>query len=152
MMRRNKEMRAFYIVATLIVTAATPLAAQATPIGLWRSVSDVDGKPTAVIEVSERDGSLVGTVKEILVPTDSADRFCGQCTGSRKDQPIIGMQILWDMRPDGDEWSGGAILDPDNGKIYRAKMRLIDNGKKLMVHGFIGIPLFGRSQTWSRVE
>jgi uncharacterized protein (DUF2147 family) len=144
--------RALYIVAILLLILATPLTAQETPIGLWRSVSDVDGKPIAVVEISESGGSLRGTVKEILVPTDSADRFCGQCTGDRKDKPIIGMQIVWDMRPDGDGWSGGSILDPDNGKIYKGKMWLSDNGKKLMVRGFIGIPLFGRSQTWLRVE
>ena len=62
------------------------------------------------------------------------------------------MQIVWGMHPDGDEWGGGAILDPDNGKIYKARMRLTDNGRTLIVRGFIGIPLFGRSQTWSRAE
>jgi uncharacterized protein (DUF2147 family) len=56
------------------------------------------------------------------------------------------------MRPDGDEWNGGAILDPDNGRIYKAKMRLIDDGKKLIVRGFIGFSFLGRSQTWTRVE
>jgi uncharacterized protein (DUF2147 family) len=144
--------RARYTVAILLLILATPLAAQGTPIGLWRSISDVDGKPTALVEISKKGGSLSGIVKEILVPTDSADRFCGHCTGDRKDKPIMGMQIVWDMRPDGDGWSGGSILDPDNGKIYKGKIWLSDNGKKLIVRGFIGIPLFGRSQTWLRVE
>lgn len=62
------------------------------------------------------------------------------------------MQILWGMRPDGDEWNGGAILDPDNGRVYKAKMRLTDEGKNLIVRGFIGFSFLGRSQTWTRVE
>jgi uncharacterized protein (DUF2147 family) len=140
------------VLVFLVAILATPLRAQAGPIGFWRTVSDVDGKPTAVIEISKSGGYLVGTVRELLVSVDSADRFCRQCTGSRKGQPILGMQILWGMRPDGDEWNGGAILDPDNGRIYKANMRLIDDGKKLIVRGFIGFSFLGRSQTWTRVE
>lgn len=60
------------------------------------------------------------------------------------------MQILWNMRPDGDSWSGGEILDPESGKTYRAQMKLADGGRKLVVRGYIGLPLFGRSQTWIR--
>ena len=138
----------FFLVAIL----ATPLTAQTTPVGFWRTVSDKDGRPTAVIEISKNGDYLVGTVREVLISVDSADRFCSQCTGSRKGQPIIGMQILWGMRPDGNEWSGGAILDPDNGRVYKAIMRLTDDGRKLIVRGFIGFSFLGRSQTWTRVE
>jgi len=140
------------VLVFLVAIVATPLRAQTSPIGFWRTVSDVDGRPTAVIEISNSGGYLVGTVRELLVSLDSPDRFCGQCTGIRKGQPILGMQILWGMRPDGDEWNGGAILDPDNGRIYKAKMRLTDDGKKLIVRGFIGFSFLGRSQTWTRVE
>jgi uncharacterized protein (DUF2147 family) len=62
------------------------------------------------------------------------------------------MEILRHMRPDGDEWSGGEILDPETGKTYRAKMRLEDGGRKLIVRGYIGFSLFGRSQTWLRTD
>jgi uncharacterized protein (DUF2147 family) len=60
------------------------------------------------------------------------------------------MEILRHMRPDGDEWSGGEILDPESGKTYRARMKLIDGGRRLVIRGYIGLPLFGRSQTWVR--
>jgi uncharacterized protein (DUF2147 family) len=62
------------------------------------------------------------------------------------------MEILRRMRPQGDEWSGGEILDPETGKTYRAKMRLLDGGRKLIVRGYIGFSLFGRSQTWLRAD
>jgi uncharacterized protein (DUF2147 family) len=60
------------------------------------------------------------------------------------------MEILRHMRQDGDEWSGGEILDPENGKTYRARMKLTDGGQKLVLRGYIGLPLLGRSQTWAR--
>jgi uncharacterized protein (DUF2147 family) len=60
------------------------------------------------------------------------------------------MTILRHMHQDGDEWSGGEILDPENGKTYRAKMKLTDGGQKLVLRGYIGISIFGRSQTWLR--
>ena len=76
--------------------------------------------------------------------------MCDKCTDDRKGQPIIGMEILRHMRQNGDEWSGGEILDPENGKTYRATMKLTEDGKKLIVRGYIGMPMFGRSQTWVR--
>jgi uncharacterized protein (DUF2147 family) len=60
------------------------------------------------------------------------------------------MEILRGMRANGSAWSGGEILDPETGKTYRAKMKLSDGGDKLIVRGYIGISLFGRSQTWIR--
>lgn len=56
---------------------------------------------------------------------------------------------LW---KNGDEYVGGQILDPDNGKVYRSKVRLIDDGKKLSVRGYIGVSMLGRSQAWLRQE
>ncbi|MEF9942731.1 MAG: DUF2147 domain-containing protein, partial [Burkholderiaceae bacterium] len=77
---------------------------------------------------------------------------CDQCSGARKDQPVIGMTILWGLKNEGDEWTGGEILDPKNGKTYKAKAKLVDGGKKLEVRGFLGISLFGRTQTWVREQ
>ncbi len=62
------------------------------------------------------------------------------------------MTFLWGLKKDGDQYGGGEILDPKNGKIYRAKMKLIEGGRKLEVRGYIGLSLFGRSQTWIRQE
>jgi len=123
--------------------------AQSTPVGLWNTISDRDGKPTAVVEIREVNGELSGVVRDLLVVASPEDSVCGSCSGARKGQRIVGMEILTHMRADGDHWSG-EILDPENGKMYRATMRLDAGGRTLVLRGYIGLPLFGRSQTWVR--
>jgi uncharacterized protein (DUF2147 family) len=130
--------------------APRPGYAQATPAGFWNTISDVDGKPEAVVELREIDGEYVGVVRQLLASASPEDSVCGKCSGALKGKPIVGMEILHHMRRDGDEWSGGEILDPETGKTYRAKMKLSDGGAKLVVRGYLGISLFGRSQTWIR--
>lgn len=142
-----------FLAMGLGIVAARAATGQTTPAGLWNTISDKDGRPTGVVEIREMDGGeYVGIVRGILVPATHDDSVCTKCTGALKNAPIIGMTILSHMRRDGDEWSGGEILDPENGKAYRARMRLTDGGKKLIVRGYIGISLFGRSQTWIRRE
>ena len=121
---------------------------QSTPVGRWQTLDDDDHKPTAVVEIREVNGELSGTIRELLRPATHADSVCGKCTDDRKDQPVVGMEILRHLHRDGDAWTGGEILDPQNGKTYRAKVKLDDDGKKLIVRGYLGISLFGRSQTW----
>lgn len=87
-----------------------------------------------------------------LNPADSPDRRCTECTDSRKNQLILGMTIINDLKKDGDKWDGGRILDPENGKVYKCKMHLEDGGQKLVVRGYIGVSLLGRSQTWVRQQ
>jgi len=67
-----------------------------------------------------------------------------------KGRPLIGLRILWDLQKGSDQWSGGKILDPDNGKIYKCSISL--DGKKLKVRGFIGFSLLGRTQYWLRED
>lgn len=133
-----------------VLGGARSARGQATPVGLWNTVSDKDGRPTAVIEIREQGGEVTGVVRGLLVPADHDDSLCTACSGALKGEHIVGMEILRHMRRDGDAWSGGDILDPETGKTYRAKMWLTDGGKKLVVRGYIGFSLFGRSQTWER--
>jgi uncharacterized protein (DUF2147 family) len=135
----------------LLSLALAPLRAQPTPVGRWQAMSDVDGKPSALIEIREVDGQFVGTIRALFSASDSA-AVCDQCEGERRDQRVLGMQILSGMRADGDGWGGGSILDPESGKVYHAKMHLEDGGKRLVVRGYIGFAIFGRSQVWMRVE
>ena len=124
---------------------------RATPVGFWNTVSDTDGRPTAIVEIQQRpDGELVGIVRGLLVAATHEDSVCSKCSDERRGQPVVGMEILRHMQAHADEWSGGEILDPENGKTYRAKMKLTDDGQRLIVRGYIGISLFGRSQTWIR--
>jgi uncharacterized protein (DUF2147 family) len=137
----------------VIWMSVTPLCvlAQRTPTGFWNTISDEDGRPTAVVEIREVGGEVIGTVRSLLVPASAEDSVCGKCPGDRKGQRIVGMDIVRHMRQTGDsEWGGGEILDPESGKTYKATMKLVDGGAKLVVRGYIGFSLFGRSQTWLR--
>ncbi|MFC3677620.1 DUF2147 domain-containing protein [Ferrovibrio xuzhouensis] len=126
-------------------------AGAAAPVGLWTTIDDETDAPRSIVEITEVNGELQGRVTKIFYrPDEKPDPVCDKCEGARKDQPVIGMTFLWGMKTDGDGWAGGAILDPKNGKIYKAKMSLSDDGKRLRVRGFIGMPLLGRSQTWLR--
>jgi len=87
---------------------------------------------------------------EASLNPQTAGRVCDKCKDERKGQPIVGMVIVRGIRKAGDEFGGGEILDPDTGTVYRCKMRLIENGARLLVRGYIGISLLGRSQTWTR--
>ena len=119
-------------------------------VGLWQTVSDRTGQADALVRVVEVDGEYIGTVVEVFSPpAESSNPLCKECKGELKDKPIVGMAILHARRsPEG--YSSGEILDPDEGRVYKCRIALLDNGAKLDVHGYIGIPLFGRSQTWIR--
>ncbi|WP_341248124.1 DUF2147 domain-containing protein [Cupriavidus pauculus] len=147
--------RATALAATFVtmMTASAVALAQSTPAGTWHTIDDATGKPRGVIEIAEKDGVYSGKLVKSLVPSEGPPKVCDKCTDSRKDQPIIGMTLLTGLRKTGDnEWSGGEILDPESGKLYKCEMSLADDGKKLNVRGFIGISLIGRTQTWVRQQ
>ncbi len=123
-----------------------------SPAGLWQSIDDKTGQPRSLIRIEENNGTLTGTVEKGLLPTDTGDAVCDKCKDDRKDQPIIGMSIIRGLTKNGDKYDGGTILDPDNGKVYKCKLKLDDTGNQLEVRGYIGISLIGRSQTWTRAE
>ena len=140
-------------IAAAALTTLPVWADDASPAGLWRNVDDISGKPRALIRITESSGTLQGKIEKVFpAPTEDPNPKCDKCEGANKDAPVIGLVILNGLTKDGDEYGGGQILDPDNGKVYRSKVRLTDNGKKLSVRGYIGVPMLGRSQTWVRQE
>jgi uncharacterized protein (DUF2147 family) len=120
-----------------------------TPVGVWRTFDDRTGFERGLVVITETAGVLAGRVIGILDPRE-AERFCTQCEGVRRNKPILGLTIITGMRRDGDRWDSGEILDPQTGEVYRCVMRLEGGGTKLVVRGYIGFSLFGRSQTWIR--
>jgi uncharacterized protein (DUF2147 family) len=139
------------LAAALIMSPA--FADDSSPVGLWKNIDDVSGKPKALIRISESNGVLQGQIEKLFRAADQEQNpKCDKCTDARKDQPIIGMVLMNGLKKDGSEYTGGEILDPDNGKVYRSKMELTDGGKKLKVRGYIGVPMLGRSQVWVRQE
>ncbi|MEA3117935.1 MAG: hypothetical protein QOI13_1205 [Paraburkholderia sp.] len=140
------------LAGVMLTTAATAGADAAdTPVGVWQTIDDHTHQPKALVQITRQDdGTLNGKVIKGLNPNDSPDRRCTQCTDERKDQKILGMTIIKGMKKDGDAWDGGKILDPEQGRVYRCQMHLEDGGQKLVVRGYIGVSLLGRSQTWIR--
>ena len=138
------------ILAGLLAQSPLALAQADSPVGLWKSIDDETKQPKALIRIAEQGGVLVGRIEKIL--TDKADAVCELCTDDRKGKRVQGMTILTGLKKDGEEWSGGEVLDPNNGKIYKAKAKLVDGGRKLDVRGFIGVALLGRTQTWLREQ
>ncbi len=125
-------------------------ALAASPAGLWKSIDDKTGKPRSLIRISETHGIFSGVVEKGLLEGDTGEKICDKCTDERKDQKIIGMTIIKDIKQKNGSYEGGSILDPDNGKVYKCKMKLNEAGDKLEVRGFVGFSLLGRSQTWVR--
>ncbi len=127
-----------------------PLLAQdlSTITGVWKTFDDDTKQPAALVEITAKDGIYSGVIKKLLDP--SALPTCEKCTDSRKDKPVLGMEILSGLRKSGESYIDGRILDPDDGEIYRTEMKLKDQGSKLDVRAYIGIPLLGRTQTWLR--
>ena len=147
----RKLIQASLIAAVLAVPSAW--AQDASAVGLWQNIDDETGKPKAMIRITENQGQLEGRIDKLFRPADQEQNpRCDKCDGARKDQPIIGMVILSGLKKDGDAYSGGEILDPANGKVYRSKATLKDGGKKLEVRGYVGAPMFGRTQTWVREQ
>jgi len=142
--------------ATLLALCSlTSLSAWAdgSPVGLWKNIDDETGKPDALIRISESNGELTGKIEKLFrTPDEEQNPLCKKCEGALKDQPIIGMTILSGLKKSGEEYSGGQILDPGNGSVYKSKLSVLEDGKKLTVRGYIGLPMLGRSQIWIRVE
>ena len=150
----NLKMSNWYVfLAWLFLAAASVDAADVSPMGLWKTIDDRSGEAKGLIRIREINGKFEGKIDKIFPkPGDDPAPKCEKCEGSLRNQPVLGLTFLWGFTKQGDEYQGGEILDPESGKIYQAKMKLIDGGKKLEVRGFIGFSLFGRSQTWIRQE
>lgn len=128
-------------------------AAEPSPIGRWWTIDDDTGAQNGVIEIEQSGDELIGRIVKIVrQPGDPANPVCKKCEGAEKNQPILGLTILRGFHRDGDEWDGGTILDPRSGNVYSSQMRLGDGGRKLLVRGYLGISLLGRTQTWTRAE
>ena len=141
------------VVAILFVAISGAALAQATPTGLWKTIDDDTKKEKSLVRIKDVGGVFSGTVEKFLDPATKIDDVCDKCTDARKDKPVLGMTIIRNIKLSADDkevWDGGDVLDPKNGKVYRARLKVVDGGKKLEMRGYIGP--FYRTQTWLRVE
>lgn len=123
--------------------------------GLWRSIDDKTGFSKGIVEVTkDSNGNYNGKVVEILArPGYTPKTHCTKCTGEAKNEPIVGLKVLSNMKPDPKkpgEYFGGMILDPLTGKSYKSRIKLNSTGNRLTMRGFVGVEVIGRSQTWIR--
>lgn len=149
-------MRSFFFIILLCMNALCFAVPINSPIGFWKTIDDVTHTPKSIMELSmDENDHLQGRVVKIF-PEQSRDQneLCIACRGANHNKPILGMILLENMHPNSNnpgEWSNGRIIDPANGKIYHCYLRVAANGQELYIRGYLGIPLFGRSQTWVRV-
>ncbi|MEO8402064.1 MAG: DUF2147 domain-containing protein [Gammaproteobacteria bacterium] len=160
-MRINKTLLA--TIGTLLVGSVTSALAAtitqdaltASPIGYWKTIDETSGKPKSIVKVWKTDKQVLMAKVVKLFPAQhkvAQNKICSACSGAQHNKPIVGMVIISGLKSYENQWKSGEILDPENGKTYNCSARLSENGKKLNVKEFVGFPLFGRSQTWERVD
>ncbi len=151
-------MRAVWIVLALAIfphqsIAQAPVEAGSGVVGDWHTISDVDGKPRAIVRVEMVGEEIRGFVAGTLRQGEDPNRTCDRCPGVLRNRPISGMTILWGLHrnpANPREFINGSVLDPETGDIYSASLKLNPNGKSLELRGYFVLPLMGRSQTWLR--
>jgi len=139
--------------AALVFAALSGAAlAQMTPVGAWQTVDDKTGEVKSQIRIADNGGVLSGHIEKVLRKDAKPDALCDECVDDRKGKPMLGLELIrGGKKVEGkDAWEGGKILDPENGKEYRASYTPVDGGKKLEVRGYLGP--FWRTQTWTRVR
>jgi len=152
-MHHLKRSGALALILAAALAASGALAESTSPIGLWKNIDDASGKPRALIRIAESNGTLQGKIEKVFPgPSEDRNPKCEKCQGALKNVPVIGLVILSGLKKNGAEYTGGKILDPDNGKVYSAKIQMTDAGKKLNVRGYVGVSMLGRSQIWLRQE
>ena len=132
----------------LLLLATAHAADLNSPVGKWKTIDDKSGKPKSIVQITESNGALTGKIVELLA--GATEQTCSKCEGDLKDKPLVGMRILWDLKKQGDEWTGGKIFNPADGGTYNSKAKLTDGGKTLDVTG--KWMFFSKEQKWQRVE
>jgi uncharacterized protein (DUF2147 family) len=123
-----------------------PARAADAPVGKWKTVDEKSGQVTSEVELYEQGGKVFGKIIGLPEPNDAQGKpkTCTKCQGADKDKPIVGLVIVKDLGPSGDRYKGGTILDPEDGKVYKAEVWTEDG--KLKVRGYLGP--FYKTQTW----
>lgn len=138
------------VAAAVLGLFAFGASAQNTPVGLWKTIDDETKAPKALVRITEHGGIVTGKIEKVLAADAKPDAKCDKCEDDRKDKPIVGLEIIRDIKKDDDVWAGGTILDSAKGKVYKARFKPVEGGKKMEVRGYVAF--FYRTQVWERVE
>jgi len=137
----------------LLTMPSASLAADTSVLGRWTTFSDKTGKAESIVRLTEVDGEIRGTIETIYPrPNEDPNPKCDKCPDEFKGKPVLGLTFLWGLKREGAGLGAGKILDPEEGSIYHCRIELADGGKTLKVRGYLGVPLFGRTQSWQRLE
>jgi uncharacterized protein (DUF2147 family) len=147
---------AIIVIASVVaLTSNVPILANAADnpdiTGRWR-VMDADMKTKrAVIEVTRQSNDIVGTIIELVVQAgDDPEPLCTQCDGANHNRKIRGLVVLVLGPAETNGQYHGTILDPEEGNVYRCVVTPKDAGNRLVLRGYLLLPLLGRSETWIR--
>lgn len=136
-------------IGTLLSTATLAASLNGSQ---WQTVDEKTNEKKAIVQLTEKNGQVSGKIIKVLDPT-KADKTCTKCSGTLKNQPVQGLNFLTGLKASGDNtWTDGTLVDPESGKVYSGKVTLSDNGQSIKLRGYVGSPVFGRTQTWSRVK
>ena len=110
-----RTMLASLFAAILLLAGAVAAQAPLTsPIGLWRTIDDKSGEVRGAVRLFESNGILYGRIERVIDPR-AIGQVCDKCTDDRHNKPILGLDVIRGLHPDGSgSWSGGEILDPEN--------------------------------------
>lgn len=124
--------------------------------GIWRHIDDQSGNPQATIEIrKESNNTYSGTVINLIKrPGYSLPSNCVNCPAPYTNKPILGMTVLKGLKniEGSSHYNQGHVIDPLNGQIYDAKMKLHPSGKRLSSRAYMGASILGRNQTSGSIQ
>ena len=137
-----------FIFALIFFAGFHSISAQGDILGQWKTIDDETGKEKSIVEIYENNGKIYGKIVEIL--TEKKKAVCSKCDGDKKDQPILDMVIIEGLEKDDDVYEGGTILNPENGKEYKCRLKIGEDKDTLQVRGYVAF--FYKTQYWKRVD
>ncbi len=146
-------MRKISLAFAILLVTFTSWSHGASPVGKWKTIDDNTGEAKSIINIWEEDGEIFGSIESLFrKPQQNPNPLCTKCKGNLRNKPIIGLTILQNLKQDENQWTGGSVLDPENGNTYRCNIEVVENGAKLKVRGFIGVSVLGRTQYWHKAD